>query len=293
MDESFSTRPVVGRWIAVEIRSTRPLTWLGPAWAAMCGAIASGTLGWRNQSVLFVILSLLLCDALLGAWRSLWFGSELRAALNRASSRTPAWVPIDEMPSRRMARLQFQIRRRIDFTRVVIWPLIDAEIMGMFFAGVVGLSVAAVLGQVVFILTLTAMVLALIEGQVGTARGAGLRSIIEIAIPWMIATSAFGAFSLLTLACAILFTLIYRALIGVAMGQGQWMRWINAMLVLAIAILIFSNTPIGAGIVALGLIANLLWQVQFRMDRDGRAYAKQVQSYILVTMLVMAFSLWV
>ncbi|MBI5300849.1 MAG: hypothetical protein HY868_01835 [Chloroflexi bacterium] len=291
MDESFSTRPVAGRWMALDFRPTRPLTILGPAWAALCGAIASGGLSWRGQSVLFFILSFLLCDALLGAWRALWFGSELRAALTRASTRTQTWQDYDA-PSGRWARLRWQIKRRIDFLRRVIWPLIDSETIGMFFAGVLGLSLAAVLGVAPFALTVVAMVLALLEGRLGSARGAGLRAITEVAIPWLIAQSAFASFSFWALAAALLFTLVYRAMIGLALGQGQWTRWSNLLQVGAILMLVWSNTPLGAGIVALGLIAQLLWQVRYRMDRDGRAYVQHVQSYILVAMLVMAFSLW-
>ena len=281
MEESFSTRPVVGRWIALDFRPTRPLTLLGPSVAALCGAIASGGLGLRGQAVLLFILSLLLCDALLGAWRALWFGSELRAALNRASLTTQAWRSYDDEPRSRWARLRFQVSRRIEFLRRVIWPLIDSEIIGMFFAGVLGLSIAAVLGQV-----------ALVEGAVGTTRGAPWRAIVEVVIPWLIAQSAFGYFSLLSLAFALIFTLIYRALLGIAIGQGQWIVWNNLLHVSIIVILLASGASVGAGIVALGWIAQLLWQSRFRLDRDGKGYARHVQSYLLVAMLVSSLSLW-
>ncbi len=292
MEESFSTRPVVGRWIALDFRPTRPLTLLGPSVAALCGAIASGGLGLRGQAVLLFILSLLLCDALLGAWRALWFGSELRAALNRASLTTQAWRSYDDEPRSRWARLRFQVSRRIEFLRRVIWPLIDSEIIGMFFAGVLGLSIAAVLGQVAFVLTFIAMIFALVEGAVGTTRGAPWRAIVEVVIPWLIAQSAFGYFSLLSLAFALIFTLIYRALLGIAIGQGQWIVWNNLLHVSIIVILLASGASVGAGIVALGWIAQLLWQSRFRLDRDGKGYARHVQSYLLVAMLVSSLSLW-
>lgn len=291
MDESFSTRPVAGRWMAIDFRPTRPLTILGPAWAMLCGAIASGGLNWRGQSVLFLILSFILCDALLGAWRALWFGSELRVALTRASNRTQTWFDLD-MPTGRLARARWQVQRRIDFARRVLWPLIDSETIGMFFAGMLGLSLAAVLGVAPFALTALAMVLALIEGRIGSARGAGLRSITEIAIPWLIAQSAFGSFSFWSLAAALLFTLIYRALIGIAVGQGQWTRWSNVLQIGAVVMLWLSGAPLGAGVVALGWIAQRLWQVRFHMDRDGRAYIQHAQAYVLVAMMVVAFSFW-
>jgi len=292
MEESFSTRPIAGRWIALDFRPTRPVTFLGPTVAALCGVIAAGGLTWHGQSLLIVILALLLCDPLLGAWRALWFGSELRAALDRASLRTSAWSDFDDYATSRLARLRSQIRRRIAFVRRVIWPLIDSEILGMFFAGILGLALAAVLGQIAVALTMLAMILALIEGRIGTVRGAGLRAIVEITIPWMIASSAFGYFTFWSFAFALVFTLIYRALLGIAQGQGQWLAWINLLDLLVIAMLIASNAIIGAAIVALGLIAHLLWQIHFRLDRNGRGYAQHVQSYILAAMLIAAFSLW-
>jgi hypothetical protein len=80
--------------------------------------------------------------------------------------------------------------------------------------------------------------------------------------------------------------------LGIAQGQGQWLAWINLLDLLVIAMLIASNAIIGAAIVALGSIAHLLWQIHFRLDRNGRGYAQHVQSYILVAMLIAAFSLW-
>src|SRR5712692_6596289 len=78
MESSFAARPLVGRLIALDIRPTRALTFLGPAWATLCGAIASGGLTLRGQTLLTLTFCFLLSDALLGAWRSLWLQSDWR-----------------------------------------------------------------------------------------------------------------------------------------------------------------------------------------------------------------------
>ena len=106
MEESSSARPLVGRWLALELRPTRPLTWLGPSWAVLCGAVASGGLLPRGQSVLLLIFSLLLGDVLLGAWRALWLQPDWRDAVRRAVMNAPTWyVDSDDADGWRVIRL--------------------------------------------------------------------------------------------------------------------------------------------------------------------------------------------
>jgi hypothetical protein len=294
MEDSFSSRPVVGRLIALDLRPMRPLTFLGPAWAAFCGAVASGGLIFKSQWLLVLILSLLLCDVLLGAWRALWLHADWRTALRRNAASTQSWLYFsDETPSPFFARLSRQAARRIAYARHVIWPLIDSDIIGMLIAGILALSIAVVLGQLPFALTAAAMIFGLVEGEVGTERGAGLRALVELAFPWLIAQSAFGSFSWLALVFVLLFTLVYRALLALAEERrGRWSVWNNLAQLGVVLLLISSNAPVGAGIAALGLLAQVLWQARYRLDRDGQAYAQRVQSYILVAMLVAGISLW-
>ncbi len=295
MEESFSVRPVVGRLIALDLRPTRPLTYLGPAWAALCGALASGHLEWQGNTLLILILTVLLCDPLLGAWRSLWLHADWRTALPRNLANAHAWLILPaDTPTAFFPRLARVAARRVAFLRNVIWPLMDSEMIGLAIVGTLALAIAVVLGLVPFMLTASAMILALVEGQLGAERGRGLRAIYEIALTWLIATSAFGAFSWLALLFALLFTLTYRALIGLAVTRlGHWIVWSNLTQLAVIVILVVINMPIGAAVVALGLLAQVLWQLRFHADQDGRMYAQRIQSYVLVAMLVAGLSLWI
>ena len=229
MEESYSSRPLVGRWLALDLRPTRPLTWLGPGWAVLCGAVASGGLLLSGQSLLFLVFSLLLADVLLGAWRALWLLPDWRDAAHRAAIKTPAWyIASEDGSGNRVMRIARQLWRRSRYVRSVILPAIDSEIVGMTMIGVLALSIAIVLGQVVVLLTIAAMVLALIEGQIDEERGAYLRAVFEIALPWLIAQIAFGYFSWLSLFYVFIFTLVYRALLGLSdTRQGHWMLWNN------------------------------------------------------------------
>jgi hypothetical protein len=294
MEDSYTTRPVVGRLIALDFRPARPLTLLGPAWAALCGAVASGALTLSSQTLFVLILLLLLCDALLGAWRALWLHADWRTAFARNRASAQVWLtPSEYEPTAFFRRVTWNVSRQVHFARSAVWPLIDSEIIGMMIAGVVALCLAVVLGLAPTILTALALVLALIEGQVGAARGAELRALFEIALPWLIGQSAFGYFSGLALVFILLFTLAYRALLGVASArQSRWLVWSNVTQLGVVFLLIVSSAPVGAGVVGLGLLAQMLWQVRYRVDRDGGTYAQRVQSYMLVGMLVTGLSLW-
>ncbi|MBI4791052.1 MAG: hypothetical protein HY782_28820 [Chloroflexi bacterium] len=294
MEESLTTRPLVGRWIALDVRPMRPLTFLGPSWAVLVGAMASGGLSFRGQALLSLVLAILLCDALLGAWRALWLQSDWRDALRRSSASAATWlVPSNDRPVSRFLNVFRRFKRRVIHFRQVIWPVIDSEITGLVVIGALALSIAVILGQVPLVLTSLVMLFALIEGRIGTARGAGLRAVGEITFPWLIAESAFGHFSWLSLVYALLFTLVYRALLGlVTTRQSQWIAWSNLAQVAAVLLLMATNTPAGVGIVLLGLLAQVLWQARYNSDRDGQAYARRVQSYMLVAMLVAGLSLW-
>ncbi|MEW5720703.1 MAG: hypothetical protein AB1817_18910, partial [Chloroflexota bacterium] len=256
MEESFPARPVLGRLITLDLRPTRPLTFVGPAWAALCGAIASGGLDGRGQSLVVLVLIILLCDALLGAWRALWLHADWRVALPRNLASARIWLMLpDDTPTAFVPRVWRVVTRRVAFARNVLWPLIDSEIIGMLIAGALAVCIAALLSPAALALTVVALLLALAEGEVGDAPAPSLHALIEVALPWLIAQSAFGYFSWLSLFFVLLFTLIYRALLGLTGArQERWLVWNNAPQLVIALVLFASNAPVGAGLVALGLL---------------------------------------
>ncbi|MBM3128732.1 MAG: hypothetical protein FJ009_08930 [Chloroflexi bacterium] len=293
-ESSYPARPVLGRLLALDVRPTRPLTLIGPAAAALCGALASGGLDGRAQSWVALVLSILLCDTLIGAWRALWLHADWRVALPRNLASARIWFMLpDDAPVAFVPRVWRALTRRIAFARNVIWPLIDSEIIGMLIAGVLAACIAALFNLATFGLTLAALALALIEAQVSDRNALSLRALIEMTLPWLIAHSAFGAFSWLALFFVLLFTLIYRALLGLAQeAPERWLTWNNVAQLIIALVLFASNTPVGAAIVALGLLAQVLWQIHWRTERATRAYAQHIQAYILAAMLVVSISLW-
>lgn len=293
-ETAYPARPVLGRLLALDLRPTRPVTWLGPAAAALCGALASGGFDGRARAWLVLILSILLCDALIGAWRALWLHADWRAALPRNLASARIWFNLpDEVPTALWARWRRALARRVTFARSVVWPLIDSEIIGMLMAGLLATCIAALFNPLTFALVLLALALALLEGQVSARLALSLRALIEMTLPWLIAQSALGALAWRALFFVLLFTLVYRALLGLTTERAErWQAWNNwPQLVIALA-LFAMNVPIGAAMVALGLVAQRLWQMRWQSERAARAYVQQVQSYVLVAMLIVSIALW-
>ncbi len=293
MEESYSTRPLVGRWVALDVRPTRPLTWLGPSWAVICGALASGGLAFQGHAVLSLILALLTCDALFGAWRTLWLQTDWRDALRHAYSNAQGWLQSEIEPPTGWARVSRHASLRLRYIRKVIWPIVDSEITGLAIVGALALCLAIIMGQIPFVLTVVAMAFSVVEGRFGIARGAWLRAFADIAFPWLIAETALGPFTWVSLAFTLLFSFVYRSLMGLATTRGEhWIALSNLSQLVIVLILVASNMPAGAGIALLGLLAQILWQARYRSDRDGQSYARRVQSYVLVAMLMAALSIW-
>ncbi|MBI3915130.1 MAG: hypothetical protein HY327_13205 [Chloroflexi bacterium] len=294
MEDLSSARPLAGRWIALDLRPARPLTLLGPAWAVLCGALASGGVGARGSSILFLLLALFLSDALLGAWRALWLESDWRATVRQLSVSAATWLALStDAPHSRVARARERTARSFAYARQMVWPLVNSEIIGQLLIGLFALCLAILLGQAAIALTSGAMLLALIEGEIGAPRGAGMRAVYEISFPWLIGQSAFGFFSALSLFLLILSTITYRALLGLASTrQGHWLIWSNLAQFVVVLTLVAASAPIPAAVVALGLLAQILWQARYHLDRDGVAYARRAQSYVMISMLMAALAVW-
>lgn len=292
-ESSYPARPVLGRLLALDLRPMRPLTLLGPAAAALCGAIASGGLNGQWRSWVVLILVILLCDVLIGAWRASWLHADWRVALPRNLASARVWYMLtDELPSSRVARWGRAITRRVMLARNVIWPLMDSEIIGMLIAGLFALCLAALFNPIALALTLAALVLALIEGQVSERHTLGLRALIELTLPWLIAQSVFEYFSYAALFFVLLLTGIYRALLGLVYARPErWYVWNNVAHLVVALTLFASNAPVPAALVAMALLAQLLWQMRWRTEGAAREYVQHIQSYVLATMVVVSLSL--
>ena len=68
-DKKGSEATPVGGLIRLRTHLTELSTWLGPAWAALCGALASGGSDWQGEEWLKLAVLVLLVDV---GWGGLW-----------------------------------------------------------------------------------------------------------------------------------------------------------------------------------------------------------------------------
>jgi hypothetical protein len=60
-----------GHFIRIQIPARSRALWLSPAWAVVCGIVASSAFVWTGRDVLIAVLAILLAD---GAWATAWWG---------------------------------------------------------------------------------------------------------------------------------------------------------------------------------------------------------------------------
>lgn len=292
--EPTLTRPALGRRIALELRAARPLTWVGPIAATICGALAATGLNFSGEVLLRVAIAVLLTDPILGAWRAAWVNTDWRRPMRDwQATPTRSWmlVPYARLDSP-AAHLSQWMSSRAKFWRQAIVPEVGQSISAIVVTGLIALSVALVLGTTTFILTFLTLFLAPLESELG-ANGAGrwARALAEVGMAWLIGHGAVSLAipTLTSTGLAFLFAMTYRGLLSVPTRAELGFAISNLGQILIVILLIARGALISAGIVALGLVAQCLWQAVARRSEAGRAaYLTRVQWFILLAMLVAA-----
>ncbi len=285
-------RPVLGRRIALELRLADPLTWIGPAWATVCGAVASGAFGLSGEAALRLVIAIILTDPLLGEWRSAWVSTNWRAPLavwKPTPTRSWTLLPYARLNSP-AARLSQWISSRAKFWRSAVWPEVGQGLSALVVSGSIALTVALVLGSTAFLVTILALFLAPAEAELGTKRHGGwARALAEIGFAWLIGNAAFATPSGDSVFLAVCFAIAYRGLLSLPSARELGFAIANLAQIAVAAVLAGRGALINAGLVGMGLIGQALWQAAARRKEDYDAtYVPRVQWFVLAAMLVAA-----
>ncbi len=291
------SRPSMGRRVALELRSARPMTWLGPIAATICGAIAAQGLLISGETLLRVAIAVLLTDAILGAWRAAWVNTDWTSPM-RGWKATPtrAWmlVPYARLGSP-AARFSQWLSSRAKFWREAVMPQVGQSLTAILVTGLIALSVALVLGAAAFILTLGALLLAPLESELGE-HGAGrwARSFAEIGMAWLIGDAALSQIfppldsAIVALLCAV----TYRGLLSVAARPRLGFAIVNVAQTALVIFLLARGALINATIVALAFGALILWQTLVRAGRaDSKIFLGRAQWFVLLAMVISALGI--
>lgn len=287
-------RPATGRRFALELRPTRPLTWIGPLSAALAGLIGSGGLAWSGSTLLNAALVLLLADPILGAWRALWVQTDWLAPLRIKTGEVPPdrqLVPYAEQGSP-AARMSHWWAGRVMFVSRALIPELYPTLSALVVAGLLALAVSVVLGPVVIAITIAALALGPIEAELGPEKGAWPRALEEIGAAWLLGHAALALPTGPVLLLALMMSVAYRGLLAFQTQTRRRFLW-NNLGQAGVAVLMAAQfRPLSAGLIGLSVLAQVLWQAYARTGPEGaRGYLPRVQWFFLLTMFTTALAL--
>ncbi len=295
-----------GRVFTLEVRSARSRTWLGPAWAVLCGAVASGGLELDWHTIVALLLAVLLADSLLG---SIWpvVDSDLRVAggapTGNPGSKTPAPPLPYTLPGSASARFFEFLGKRTAWWRSTVWPQKGNLVLGLAFNSLLALLVSALLGGGALLLTAIALALAgyrLVLRRSREGVSLALGSCFLAGLPWLLGYATFRdlgsvgselGVTVEALAMAAIYALAYHSYQVLSTeGLSSGAALLNLAHVTAAAMLVVVKQPILAGGVALLFLPQLLLQPALLTTGDGLGYLRQVQAPTMVATMVTALA---
>jgi hypothetical protein len=281
-----------GRLISLRMEMGSSSAWLGSAWAALCGAVASGQMGLEAQSLLLLLLVLFLVDPVLGGVAGLVFGTDWFAPF-AGGHLSRGEIPSKSLPYTSPGSPGYRASRWL--AGVLAWwrrdfrPHVGTEFLSLILTLAVAIMLASLLGRLVTLLTLVALVLMAVVLFSSRRRGAisfPLRAILELGLPWLIGHLAIGSLNWESVAFALAYTVAYYARLVLLDGRRRAAtRLLNSSQVVAVALLIAVKEPILAGIAGLLLLPQLLLQSFLWRDEAEWWYWQRSQPWLMAGML--------
>jgi len=298
---------VEGRLVTLNVDRAGSRVWLGPAWAILCGAVASGglTIEWRTP--VFLLLGALLADSVLG---SVWGLAGLEGRAPRRKRRGDSDTQSGEVAGQGevagwpVVRWLGTWRGRLAHWASRTWPRATGSILGWGFLSLLAMLISSVLGSVPLALTVTALGLA--AWRLAMAPGEGrLSSVLTTCylagLPWLVGWAAFrnlqlGMNELRPLGQALVWAAAYamafhayRLLGRQSLARGSSL--LTGAHLSAVLLLIVVRQPILAGAVALLLLPQLLLQPALLRVGEGVWYLKRVQVFTMAATMATAMAM--
>ncbi len=259
--------------------------WLGPAWAVLCGVVASGAFMWSGQSVAQVAVALILAE---GIWTTLW-AALAGVKWDEPLARWWAWTagqPVIRLPYTQPGSPaahasiilgQFRAWLAEDFL-----PSHGSTLASAILASIIALALAMILGAPAILLTILALALS----QIGLAlcRGNGrpspmLRALVEMSLPLLLGFVIFRPLTLQIVIAAVGFGITYA---GAVSGRWDVRTW-NAGQAIVLLLLIVMRHSVGV------FAVTLLWLPQFLLQ--SQPVVRNAQWWLMAVMLVVALAI--
>lgn len=271
--------------------------WIIPAWATLCGAVASGALEPTLPALVRLLLALLLVEV---GWGTTWGAlattnwiTPLRRWRHWHVGAPSRFLPYTQpgSPGYRLARSAFQLR---SWYQAVMAPSTGPAI-GAVAAGVaLSLVLAAVGGTELVLLTLAGCAFMELAVVLDRGRGqapGGWDALIRLGLPWLAGHATFAPLSTSSLILAATFSL---AVGGLASARGKWGRVLWAAGQLLTAILFVSlRQPLIVALLTLLLFPQWLATVQSAEvgTATTQRWTRRAWPWLAAAMLLAAWSL--
>ena len=278
-----------GQLIRLQIPIRARTLWLSPAWAVVCGVIASSAFVWTGRDVLIGALALVVVD---GAWATVWWGlvdTDWRSLF-------VSWDTFDvtHVETTWGAMGSSAARSQHGFARLRLWwQVIGKEragspILSAIFSAALACLLSAVIGAVAIGLTLAALALTQI-GLILRVHGRmvnWLHGFVDVGLAWLLGHAAFGQLTLLSALSALIFSFSYAAVLDVPQRGVHQRRWLIPQLIMVV-ILVLLQQPFAA----LALFTMLIAQASLSTALHGLDFARTAQVWLMLSMLIAALGI--
>jgi hypothetical protein len=294
-----------GGLLTLEVRAVESRVWLGPTWAVLCGAVASGRLELAWRVPLMVLLAVVLADPVLGSVWTLATDIGKRRLPQRRRGNPGNQSSMMALPYTAPGsvghRASSFVARTATRWRSTIWPQVGSLVVGLGFLSLVALLMAAVLGRGPLVVTVVALgvaAAALLDARSRATVRAGVASCFLAGLPWLIGYTALSGATLEKQGpVALVQVLVWPALYAMSWyayrSLGEQRSYKGALLlslahVLAVALLVVVRQPLMAGAVAVFLLPQLLLQPELLRVGDGLWYLRRAQVFTMCAMMAIA-----
>jgi hypothetical protein len=292
----------VGHITQLRLRPIRPLWSVGPGWAAIGGAVASGGFALAPQTLLSLVLTWLLADAVLGVVWDLGGGQGgiWRALLTaRLPDSAPAlhFLPYTQpaSPGRRLAERLSRWRR---WWQETFSPQAGAEFAALVAALGLALLLGAILGRDALALTLLSIALSWLAALAHKSERATSQGVVTLwrtlggfGIPWLLGSLVMGRPTWAVIALGSCYAITYFGLVHQAAQAAPGFRLIGASQVAAILLLAGLRYPLAAGAAAILLLPQWglhLWAADH--PTTPGALLRCIQPFVVLSLLIAAWA---
>jgi len=269
---------------------------LGPGWAALAGALSTGYTEFDLAILLQLVSLWLLVDPILGILWDVSVEQELWRKIAQAQLGSPTASGFSlpyVQPDSAAGRLVLHVRRYQVWWRETYWPENRSRFTTFWLGSILALLIGLFLSPTIFWLTLLAIALIILAGQISSELTAPydgrLQSMIQFLLPWSMGLVLWTpSLSRLGLALAVCYWVTYlgglrmlgrhhRAGILFFLGQGT-----------AIMLLLGLQQLPGAAMLSVLLIAQWIIRLKFNPPAD---FLQKAQPYLVVAAMVASLSM--